>query len=524
MSFRTTSRKVRASKSLRILIPTFAACSAVAMVGAVMVHGRAGSAASTSSVGLDSQTRTPAHLVKAGARAAELGIRFRVSVPGKVVALRFYKSTRDNGAHTGSIWTGDGKRIANATFGGETSTGWQTVRFSDAVAVVPGRSYVASYHTDSGRYAQQRASLHEAMHRSASVEKIADVYRYGGSTFPSSQSHRMTFLVDPRFVPTRKAATTTAPVSSATPSSTPMTTPRPSATPSGRPGPTAKPSSSPTSENTTPTKSAVPPAGGKPGLTNTGVPTGTTLRTVTGDQVYRTAGQVVDGVDIHGYVTIAAPNVTIKNSIIRGGAAATSPKAVVSTGQGASGTTIEDSEIVPSNPGTWLDGVSASDATLLRVNIHGAVDGVKAFDNVTVQDSYIHDLSWYASQPNGAGQTHNDAVQTYEGNRNVTLRHNTLNPGKNGNSAYQVTQDMGNVATNLRVEDNWLDGGGCTLNFSHKGGPTPMTGIYVTNNRFGRGSAFNCPILISTQTLLSANSGNVWDDTDTAIPAPQQHD
>lgn len=51
-----------------------------------------------------------------------------------------------------------------------------------------------------------------------------------------------------------------------------------------------------------------------------------------------------------------------------------------------------------------------------------------------------------------------------------------------------------------------------------------MTGIYVTNNRFGRHSFYNCPILISTRIVLSQNAANVWDDTGAPIPKPQQHD
>jgi hypothetical protein len=136
----------------------------------------------------------------------------------------------------------------------------------------------------------------------------------------------------------------------------------------------------------------------------------------------------------------------------------------------------------------------------------------------------VHDLTFFASDPNHRDGTHNDSVQTFEGNKHIVLLHNTMSPGRGGNAAYQVTQDAGKVATDLRIENNWLDGGGCTLNFAHKGGPTPMTGIFVVGNRFGRGSAFQCPILLSTQTVLSENSGNVWDDTGLPIPPPQRHD
>lgn len=267
-----------------------------------------------------------------------------------------------------------------------------------------------------------------------------------------------------------------------------------------------------------------PPAGGKPGPGNTGVPAGVALKEVDGDQEYSTPGQVISGLDIHGFVHITATNVTIRNSVVRGGPNPRCNSSVVYVDTGASAT-IEDSEIAPSYPSPCLDGIWALDTTLLRMNIHGAVDGIKAYDNVIVQDSYIHDLSWFADDPNqNGGPTHNDDVQTYEGNKHITLRHNTMSPGPKGNAAYQVSQDGGKVATDLHIDGNWLDGGGCTLNFAHNGGPTPMTGIYVTNNRFGRNSFYDCPILISTRTILSQNTGNVWDDTGAPIPKPQQHD
>jgi hypothetical protein len=249
------------------------------------------------------------------------------------------------------------------------------------------------------------------------------------------------------------------------------------------------------------------------------------LKQVNGDQTFSGTGQVVEGLDIHGSVQITGKDVTIRNSIIRGNGVQKCNAAVlwIRADAGASAT-IEDTEIAPTKPDPCLDGVWASNSTMRRVDIHGTTDGVKAFDNVTITDSYIHDLTFFAKDPNQSDGTHNDAVQTYEGNKHITLRHNTLNPGRNANAAYQVTQDGGKVATDLHIDGNWLDGGGCTLNFGHKGGPTPMTGIYITGNRFGRNSTFQCPILVSTQTVLSQNTGNVWDDTGQPIPQPQRHD
>lgn len=283
----------------------------------------------------------------------------------------------------------------------------------------------------------------------------------------------------------------------------------------------------PTTSAPRPTGSTQPapppaPAGGKPGPGNTGAGSG--LRVVTGDQTYSTAGQVVSGVDVHGKIRITGKNVTLRNVIARGptGGGCTN-SAVIEVRDGGSAT-IEDVTVVASNPTACLDGISAMNTTIVRADISNVVDGIKAYDDVTVRDSYVHDLKWFASDPNqGGGETHNDAVQTWEGNANILLRHNTLLAGTKGNAALQVTQDGGGRATNIRVENNWVDGGGCTLNFAHKGGPTPMTGITVTANRFGRTSAFNCPVLVSTQTQITL-SANVYDDTNTAIPTPQRHD
>ncbi|MET7396209.1 hypothetical protein ABZS66_22270 [Dactylosporangium sp. NPDC005572] len=250
---------------------------------------------------------------------------------------------------------------------------------------------------------------------------------------------------------------------------------------------------------------------GKPSAANTGVIAGTRLTVITGDQTYGTDNQVVENADIRGFVRITGRKVTIRNSVIRGGA----PKCggVVQVDGSA---TLEDVEIVPTTAGGCLDGVWASATNLTRVNIHNVVNGVKATGNdVVLQDSWVHDL--------GGGPAIRDAVEAF-GKRRIMLRHNVLDAGRDGNSAVQVTQE-GGASGDLRVEGNWLDGGACTLNFAHRGGgAATLTGIAVVNNRFGRTSKYVCPILVSTQTTLSQNSGNVWDDTGAPIPAPDRHD
>ncbi len=82
----------------------------------------------------------------------ELGVRFKASTDGEVTGVRFYKSAQNTGAHQGTLWSNDGKALATATFGNESATGWQTVEFSKPVKVKANTSYVASYHTNVGRY------------------------------------------------------------------------------------------------------------------------------------------------------------------------------------------------------------------------------------------------------------------------------------------------------------------------------------------------------------------------------------
>jgi hypothetical protein len=297
---------------------------------------------------------------------------------------------------------------------------------------------------------------------------------------------------------TRPTTTTTRPTT---------TTTRPTTTTS-KPPPTTQATAAPR-----------PAPTGYPTASSTGVRPGTLLQVVNGDQTFAVDGQVIEGKEFRGFVTVTASNVTFRNCLFRG-RVADRYRPLLDTEEG-SNTVVEDSEFVPSNPSALIAGIWARNTSIYRANIHGSVDGVGADSNTLIQDSYIHDMSWFPSDPNqGGGPTHNDGVQSAAGESHVTLRHNTIDMSttRDGNAALQ------SGASDTHVENNLLDGGGCTLNFAHQDLGRSLTGIYIVGNRFGRNSFFGCPILVSTQTTITQNTGNVWDDTGEPIPPEQRHD
>ena len=85
--------------------------------------------------------------------ALELGVRFRSDVAGFITGIRFYKTSGNTGTHTGTLWSDDGVNLATVTFTGESGTGWQEATFGAPVAIDADTTYVASYHTNVGRYA-----------------------------------------------------------------------------------------------------------------------------------------------------------------------------------------------------------------------------------------------------------------------------------------------------------------------------------------------------------------------------------
>ncbi|MGI5268616.1 hypothetical protein ACQEUU_05650 [Nonomuraea sp. CA-218870] len=300
--------------------------------------------------------------------------------------------------------------------------------------------------------------------------------------------------------------------------------PGPGDRPDGSPGPQERSTGSPGPQQRSTGSPGLPVPvrvvpDGFPDAASTGVPPGVRLDVVAGDRTFAADGEVVEGKEFRGFVTVTARGVTFRKCRFLGGKADRT-RPLLDT-EHARDTVVEDSEFHPAHPSPSVDGLWAARTTILRSEFTGTVDGIKAHTGTVVRDSYIHDLGWFASDPDqGGGPTHNDGVQAFAGQTGVTIEHNTidLSTTRDPNAAVQSSAD------DLRVEDNYLDGGACVVNLDHTPLGRPLRGQRVTGNRFGRASAYDCPILLSTETELSGDGGNVWHDTGGPIPEPERHD
>ncbi|NJC65791.1 DUF4082 domain-containing protein [Planosporangium flavigriseum] len=134
--------------------------------------------------------------------AVSLGVKFTPSADGSVIGIRYYKGAGNGGIHTGSLWSSTGTRLATATFSDESSTGWQTVYFAQAVSVTGGTQYVASYYAPRGHYAASGGFFASTWTNGPLVAASGanGVYQYGSDTFPTSSFGSSNYWVDPLFI------------------------------------------------------------------------------------------------------------------------------------------------------------------------------------------------------------------------------------------------------------------------------------------------------------------------------------
>jgi len=111
--------------------------------------------------------------------SVNLGLRFTSSVAGKVLGVRFYKQAGNGGTHQAALWNASGTRLAQATFAGESASGWQEVRFATPISIAAGVEHTVSYLAPQGRYAYtSNASWPLAK---APLSALGGTYTYGAA-------------------------------------------------------------------------------------------------------------------------------------------------------------------------------------------------------------------------------------------------------------------------------------------------------------------------------------------------------
>ncbi|WP_432534204.1 right-handed parallel beta-helix repeat-containing protein [Kineococcus arenarius] len=221
---------------------------------------------------------------------------------------------------------------------------------------------------------------------------------------------------------------------------------------------------------------------GYPDAATTGVPAGVQLVPSTDLDVWE-AGAVLDGLDIQGCLTVHAPDVTVRNSRITCDSEQLRAVSLVD----APGFLMEDSEI--DGRGRAEVAIGWTGYTLRRVDVHGTADGPRLGSDVTVEDSWVHDLV----RRDGV---HTDAVQSTSGT-GIVVRHNTLDPRTAGstdflNAAVQLGSETGaQVLQDVLVEGNFFNGGAYSVNVSCV---VNASNVVFSGNRYGHGSRYGAVI------------------------------
>ena len=136
----------------------------------------------------------------------ELGTKFRVSVNGFLLGIRFYKTTGNSGAHTAQLYSSTGTLLASAAFVNESPTGWQYAIFTSPIAITANTTYIASYFSPSGFYTSTTGYFNTAV-VNAQMTALADgtdgangVYKYTNTaSFPTSSFNKSNYWVDALF-------------------------------------------------------------------------------------------------------------------------------------------------------------------------------------------------------------------------------------------------------------------------------------------------------------------------------------
>jgi hypothetical protein len=267
--------------------------------------------------------------------------------------------------------------------------------------------------------------------------------------------------------------------------------------------------------------------------TNTGVPSGTTLTTVSakvasgpgwkyipanGEVLVSTNGTVLSGLYIPYELVIDASNVTVNNvQVVAGGNFGVAL-------ENTTNVTIENSTISGVNAtalrvGSAIDDVygDSTGTVIKNDNISLFKTGIQISTGL-IEGSYIHNPGYIAGD-------HTNGIYVNGGTAPLTIENNTIFNSSSETDAINLDAGAaGSPVANKTVENNFLAGGTYTI-YGGDGPNNPTSNIVIENNRFGQlyyptSGQFGPAAYYATTGTGNVWSGNFWDTTGQAIAAP----
>jgi hypothetical protein len=278
---------------------------------------------------------------------------------------------------------------------------------------------------------------------------------------------------------------------------------------------------------------AAPSRCGFPDATNTGVPAGTTLKSVPaqvssgtgwaysttgGDVIVTGNGAVLSGLYIPHELLIKASSVTIKD--VQVAAAGDFGIALTHT----KGVTIENSTISGQNAtvgriGSAIDD-EYGDSTGIIIKANNISDFRTAIQISAglVDANYVHDPGYISGD-------HTNGFYTNGGTGALTIENNTIFESLNETDAINLDAgSAGSAVANKTVENNFLAGGAYTI-YGGTSPNNPTSKIVIKGNRFGQqyhalSGQYGPIAYFNPASSGNSWSANIWDSTGGTIPAP----
>ncbi|MGH3188258.1 MAG: hypothetical protein ACRDPY_11815 [Streptosporangiaceae bacterium] len=278
---------------------------------------------------------------------------------------------------------------------------------------------------------------------------------------------------------------------------------------------------------------AKPSACGYPDGTNTGVPSGMTLKSVPsqissgpgwsynaagGDVVVTGSGTVLSGLYIPYNLVIEASNVTVDDvQVVAGGNFGIEL-------EHTTGVTIENSTVSGQNSATGRVGYAIydvyGDSTGMVIN----ADNISYFKTAIqmntglIENNYIYNPGYVAGD-------HTNGIFDNGGTEPMTIKNNTIFNNLSQTDDISLDAESANApVANKTIENNFLAGGSYTIYGGDSLGNT-ISNIVIEGNRFGqlyysRSGQYGADAYFATAGTGNVWSGNFWDTTGQAITNP----